>query len=370
MKVVVLGGAGDMGSRAVRDLARQPEVTELTIADLNLAAARKLASESGEKVKVVQVDANQPRTLVEAMRGHDVAAGAIGPFYRYEKVMVEAALEARVNYTSICDDYDAVESILPLDGRAGELGVKVLTGMGWTPGLSNVLARKGADQLDRVDEINIYWAGASADSTGFAVVLHTIHIFTGQVPSFTGGRQVRVAAGSGKERVEFIEPLGRVSMFHLGHPEPVTLPRYIPGVKTVTLKGGLTEEFLNSLAVAIARLRLTNTRRKKQVVGKIIKTILPALEKVGKPGVPISGIRVDIKGERAGQSQHLVYQAADHMNNLTGVPLAIGALMLGRGQIRRAGVFAPEAPGAVDPDAFIAALAERNINVHCTQGLK
>ena len=62
-----------------------------------------------------------------------------------------------------------------------------------------------------------------------------------------------------------------------------------------------------------------------------------------------------------------MYQAADHMDNLTGVPLAIGALMMGKGEITRKGVFAPEA--AVDPDRFIDELAQRNIKVVCTKGI-
>lgn len=375
MKVAVFGGAGDMGSRAVRDLARQPQVTKLTIADVNLSGAQKLAEElrpvmGAREIQAVAVDANHPATLVQAMRGHDVVASAVGPFYRYEKTMVEAALEAGVNYVSICDDYDAAQQVLALDSQARSRGLKVLTGLGWTPGLSNVLARKGANELDEVDEINVYWAGSSADSKGFAVVLHTIHIFTGQVPSFQEGKEIKVAAGSGRRRVQFLPPLGEVSMFHLGHPEPVTIPRFIPGVKTVTLMGGLTEEFLNNLAIVITRLGLTNTPGKKQALGRLIKRLLPWLEKIGPSGTPMSGIRVDVKGKKDGRPQHLVYQAVDHMNNLTGVPLAIGALMLGQGQVERTGVFAPEAEGAIDPDAFIAALAERGISVHNTRGLE
>ncbi|HHX24887.1 MAG TPA: NAD(P)H-binding protein [Thermoanaerobacterales bacterium] len=367
MKIVVLGGAGDMGSRAVRDLAAKPEVKELIIADINTAAAEKLAKELDNKVKAVYIDANKPDTLVEAIKGKDVVASAMGPFYRYEKVAVEAALDAGVNYVSICDDYDAVESILPLDKRAKELGLSVLTGLGWTPGISNVLARKGADDLDEVEEINIYWAGSANDAVGLAVTLHTIHIFTGRITSFLQGKKVEIPAGSRKERVEFIEPVGFVDMYHLGHPEPVTLPLYIPGVKTVTLKGGLKESFLNKLAIAVSRLGLTNTVGKKQTLGKILKASLPILEKIQKPETPMSGIRVDIKGRLDGKKQHLVYQATDNMNNLTGVPLAIGALMIGNGEITRKGVFAPEA--AINPDRFIDELSQRNIKVVCTKGI-
>lgn len=51
------------------------------------------------------------------------------------------------------------------------------------------------------------------------------------------------------------------------------------------------------------------------------------------------------------------------MEALTGVSLAIGALMLGRGQIARKGVFAPEADGAIAPEAFLAELAARGVKV-------
>ncbi|HHY70862.1 MAG TPA: saccharopine dehydrogenase, partial [Thermoanaerobacterales bacterium] len=53
MKIAVLGGAGDMGSRAVRDLAKRTEVEELIIADINIALAEKMAKELGKKVKAV-----------------------------------------------------------------------------------------------------------------------------------------------------------------------------------------------------------------------------------------------------------------------------------------------------------------------------
>ena len=40
MRIIVLGGAGDMGSRAVRDLAEQPEVQALIIGDYDQAKAQ------------------------------------------------------------------------------------------------------------------------------------------------------------------------------------------------------------------------------------------------------------------------------------------------------------------------------------------
>lgn len=369
MRAIVLGGAGDMGSRTVRTLAAYPEVEQLTVADINLGRAEVLVRSLGgePRLRAVRVNADDPRHLSEVMAGHDVAASAIGPFYKYERKVAQAALVAGVDYVSICDDYDAAQAVLELDEEAQARGRRILTGLGWTPGLSNLLARRGADALDLTERIHIAWTGASADSKGYAVVLHTIHILTGLVPSYQQGRQITVPAGSGKVRVQFPKPLGAVTCFHVGHPEPVTIPRFIPGVQEVTLRGGLTEPFLNWLGLTIARLGLTNSVAKKDAIGTLIKKLLPTLEKIGPAGVPCSGLRVDVHGTKDGAPRHLVYTAADHMENLTGIPLAIGALFMGRGEVGPVGVLAPEARGALDVGRFLTELQRHGVQVTETE---
>jgi len=362
VKIVVLGGAGDMASRTVRELAAEPDVSAVTIADCDLEAAQRLALALGEKVSAKWVDANDHKALVEAIGGHDAAASGIGPFYRFEAKVARAAVEARVPYVSLCDDYDGAQAVLELDDLAKLAGVTVLTGLGWTPGLSNLLARKGAEQFDLVDEINVSWGSSASDSEGYAVILHTLHIFTGLVPSFQKGRLLNVPAGSGKEVVLFPQPVGRVNCYHLGHPEPVTLPRFLHGVKTVTLKGGLSEQPLNDLAIWLARLRLTNTPAKKDVLGQIIKATLPLLSKLGEAEEPCSAVRVDVGGWTNSTYRQVSYGAAAHMPELTGIPLAIGALMLARGDIKMTGVVAPEA--CIEPEPFFSELERRGVAIH------
>ncbi len=360
MRIIVLGGAGDMGAETVRDLCRFSKATEIIIADRNRQAAEAVAASTGDqRVKVKTVDATSRDDLIALMKGNPVVAGALGPFYKFERLVVEAALMAGANYVSICDDHDAADSVLALDDLARQRGRRILTGMGWTPGLSNILARKGYEELEEVEEINVYWASSAGDSEGLAVIMHTMHIFTGTVISFQEGRHIAVKAGSEQEIVEFPPPVNQVKMYHLGHPEPLTLPRYLDGLQKVTLKGGLAENYLNGLARFVAALRLSNTSAGKQIMGVILKGLMPIFPKDKKRRV--SGIRVDIHGRRGGRPISISYAAIDRMRRLTGIPLSVGTIMMAENRIGRFGVFGPEADSAVQPDVFLEELAKRKV---------
>lgn len=339
MRIGVLGGGGDMGSRAVAVLADREEVDEVVVLDRDEQRAGLLEARH-ERVRAQRVDATDHTQLVAALRGLDAVASALGPFYRFERALATAAIEAGVGYVSICDDHDAAADVLTLDEAAAAAGVTVLTGLGWTPGLTNLAARRLHDELGGLEAVRVFWAGAAADSSGHAVVLHTLHAFDGHVPAIRDGVVVQQRAGRGREPVSFPPPVGRVDTCYLGHPEPVTLPRFLPGLRRVDLKGGLTEGMLNSLARGLAAVGLTSTHQRRQQVARTIEPLLPRLERL-LPSVPMSAWRVDgaAGGRRGG------YWGVGHMADLTGVPLAVGTLLLARGEIDRPGVVAPEADG-------------------------
>lgn len=362
MRIVVFGGAGDMGSEAVRDLAATSAVKSVVIADYSEKRAREIAEEVGKKAEAAQVDANLQSRVVELMKDADAALSCVGPFYKYEEKMVRAAIEAKTNYASICDDFDAAEAVLALDKEVKKAGITVLTGIGWTPGLSNVLARRGIDRMDKARRVNIAWAGSADDSKGLAVVKHTLHIFTGKVPSFKDGKWQQVDAGSGMERVEFPAPIKKIPVYHLGHPEPVTLPHFIDGLEEVTLRGSVIPLYLNSVAIILARIKATDNAFKRDIAGRIVHGMGPVM---GKGGKGVSGIRVDVHGEKGGKEVHYFYTAVDNMRRITGVPAAIGVVMLAQGKVEGRGVVAPEK--AIDPGRFLKELEKRNIEVNINE---
>jgi len=179
---------------------------------------------------------------------------------------------------------------------------------------------------------------------------------TGEVPTYMDGERKNIPASSGAEVVEFPKPLGRVRVFHCGHPEPMTIPRTIQA-KTVTLKGALTPDWNNKLVDVFNALKLIDTPRKIDRVAKVIHSI-EGLFRMG--GIAFSGARVDVIGMKDGAQKRISYTTVDKMGRPTGIPAAIGAVMLAQGGMP-AGVFAPE--GCLEPGPFFAELAKRDIKV-------
>lgn len=365
MKFVVLGGAGDMGSEVVSDLARFSSGSTVVIGDLRKdIAAKKVKSLGLPNVSVEQCDVNKRDDVLRILKGAGAVVNCVGPFYKYERIILPLAIEAGVGYVDICDDHDATERALSYSDMARSNNVTALIGMGWTPGITNVLARYGADKLDTVESINIFWVGSIADSEGLAVTKHVFHVIQGTAPSYEDRQWIDVNALSGNEDVLFPEPIGMQNTYYVGHPEPVTLPRYIKGIKNVTLKGTLLPKDINKLGKFLVDTDAVSTEKKLHAVSEFLSGDLVVLSNLfgskDKP-LPVSGLRVDVHGTKAGKPKTCSWGSIDSMSRLTGIPASIGAQMLAGGMIKQTGVIPPEA--CVRPEHFIGELKKRDIEI-------
>jgi len=136
MKALVLGGTGGMGQGVARDLIKQDQITNVILGDINIDPERVQPKlKASGKVSLVKIDVNDHGGLVAAIKAADVVINCAGPFYKTAVAVARAAVEARVNYIDICDDYEAAGILFAseIDGAAKAAGITVLTGMGRTP---------------------------------------------------------------------------------------------------------------------------------------------------------------------------------------------------------------------------------------------
>lgn len=377
-KTALALGCGEMGSIAIKDMAASGVFDTLDIADINLAAAQKVAKECGGKTKVVphQLDVLDRGALVKLMKDHDVVVSAVGPFYRFALPVCESAIEAGVNFVDICDDYDVALKVLELDAKAKRAGVTLITGMGGSPGVTNLLAKYGASKLDRVDDIHVHCVQSASDPNGGpAVAYHVFHSMIGTVPTWHGGKIQEVKAFvSGKEVAEFPKPVGPMEVFHIGHPEPLTLPKYVPGVKHVCMKLNLNPPMVKDMVVQMGNFGLGSAEPIEIKGAKIapVDFVVALLTKSASDPMLAafpkeSAIRVAVKGEKDGRPTTLVYAGAGRMNEGTGTPMSIAAQMIATGKITVKGVVPPE--GAVEPghiDFLIQEMVRRRFTAYET----
>ena len=359
MKIIVLGGAGDMGSRAVEDMALAPGVERVTIADRNVAGAEKLAAAlrgRGAPVDVRPIDANDQQALVEAMRGYDVAASAVGPFYRFEPKLVGAAIAAGVDYASICDDWSAAQTVLAeFDEPARRAGRIVLTGLGASPGVTNVGIRFVASQIDHLRRVDVNVFQPLNAGGGEAVLKHMLFIISGKVAAWRDGRQVMLPACSESRIVEFPR-FGRIKVWNMGHTEPVTLPRFIPELEECNFFMGFGRGA--ALFVGPARWGLFASERR---IDRVARLLAPLERLTGGRAPALGAIRVDVWGERDGVEVQRSLCGLGQMREATGISLSVGAQMLARREtvVEEGGVYAPEA--CLKPEAFLLAMKEKGI---------
>lgn len=361
LRIAVFGGAGDVGSRAVEELARADGVGEVTIADRDAGRATALAERlASAKTRLVAapVDANDAAALVALMRGHDVCASALGPFFRFEPKLCAAALEAGVDYASVCDEWDATLAVIErFDAPARAAGRTLLVGLGTSPGLTNVGVRHLAAGMDTVERVRVSVYQPLDAGGGEAVIRHMLHIMTGDVQVWRDGRRLLVPACSESLEVEFPR-FGAVRLWNMGHAEPVTLPRAFPGLTEASFFMGYGRG-ARALVVP-ARLGLFRGRRATEAAVRL----LGALERLDAGRPPAEGaVRLDVWGRAEGREVHRLACGTGQMREATGISLAAGTLLLARGSVlARGGVLAPEQ--CLEPVAFIAMMRERGISAY------
>ena len=370
--VIVLGGCGAVGRVAARTLALHDAFDRVVVGDLDEPGARALAADLGEGVDAVGVDASDAPSVRSALEGHDVVLNCTGPFYALGTTVLQTAIDAGLSYVDVCDDVDATYELLALHEAASAAGIRAIVGMGNSPGVTNLLARLAADLLlDSTESVDIYHAHGGEAVEGPGVVAHRLHGMGMEIPMYLDGRL---------ETVRFFEPSGlalreRVDLHLIGegvpvypypHPEQVTLPRHLD-LRRVTNRGTVLPDRYFELTTEVARLGLASLEP-LEVGGR---TVVPRdfaiawlLQERNRLlaetsfGTQRGCAKVVVAGTRRGKPRSYVFSMASTDQALgegTGIPAAMGAILLQQGKVEPAGVLPPEA--CVKPADFMALVA-------------
>lgn len=373
MRVLALGGAGAVCQHATRDLAQFSTFDEIVVGDYNLAGAEKLAADIGDpRVTVLRVDAEERDSLVDTFKGFDVILNGLP--WKYDEVVTQACVEAGVSGLDVSTEEDQWS----YDARAREKGIVFIPGVGATPGITNVMARSGAEQMDEIDEIRVNFAAfrCPAPAPGLLVtLLWEFHPDTDERVYYEDGVFHRVGPFEGAKIVDFPGPIGEQEVYYIPHPETRTMPRSL-GAKAVSVHGCFPP---HAMRLVKAMLESGLYSGEKITVCGIETTAYDMMYEIllaspGSKRTPLwaYGLVVEVYGTREGREVKVTYWnrhpsmdrwggSAAYYKNIA-IPLSIGVQMIARGDVSARGVVPPET--ALDPRIFFAELARRDVEIH------
>ena len=377
MKVLVLGG-GAQGSAAAHDLLRDPEVEEVVIGDMRPdGSARFLTDHLGGRLRLEVVDAREPDTARRAMKGMDAVVCAL-PYY-FNTPMTRLAIEAGAHFADLGGNTEIVEEQRTLDSKAKAAGVSVIPDCGLAPGMVNILAQAGIDELDETESVRM-WVGGLPQDPEPPLNYQIVYSMEGVLDYYTtpglvlsDGEPAEVEALTGLETVDFPEPVGTLEAFYTAGGISTLPYRYRGSLRTMEYK---TLRYPGHAVVmkAIRDLGLLDLDPVKVDGAEItprqffIDRVTPKLRKPGSPDIVV--LRVEIRGRKEGKDAGIRYDLLDHfdpktgitaMMRTTGYSLALTGLMQCRGQIRETGVRTPDE--TVEPLRYIEGLEARGIGI-------
>ena len=383
-----MGGCGGMGQFSVRTAIDFDFLDKIIIADLDETRARKFAEQCGPKADYVKIDIEDTEALKRLLSETDVVMTTVGPYYKLGVPILKAAIESGCNYIDINDDWEPTLEMLDLNEEARKAGITAIVGLGASPGISNMLALKAMEPLDVVEKLYTGWGAGDTENSDFgepgqggsfgAAEEHWVHQFTGKIQVRRQGEFVETKP---LEKIEIEYPgIGKGNVYTLGHPEPVTLPRFKPEIQD-SYNVMDFPPFIIAMLKNLAR-RVDSGRISVQDAVDIIESlgdkgfsgilfssfglgyIAAVIRQTLKPRQSFPGdfaLAVGIKdNHKTTVGAHLRSLPTGGfekmtMGSITGVPMAIGLKMLAQDKISKKGVFAPE--DSIDPNVFFNELA-------------
>ncbi|HJO40826.1 MAG: hypothetical protein CL432_07490 [Acidimicrobiaceae bacterium] len=328
MRALVLG-AGAVGTKVAQQLLSSNTVDKILLRDI---APEKLGIASktlGSRVEVEHFPFPQNMdadvVVVASPRGTQLEA-------------VKKAISLRRPTVVVSDGLSETVSILNLEKEAFELGVPVVVGTGFAPGLSCVLSAYGKTLLEQTEEIHVSKMGTGGPAC--ALVHH--RALSRMSFGWREDKWDKRLGGSGRELLWFPEPVGPQDCYHAALSDPILLHNAFPDVSRISAK-------------------MAATRRDR------FTAFFPMLTPPHNEG-GIGAIRVELRGNKNGVQENIVLGVSEHPASAAAAVTALTTEYLLKQKINLN--YMSTLALIVEPSEFLSELTKRSIAVEIFEGDK
>lgn len=369
-------GAGLQGSACAYDLLQNPDVTEVRLADVNISHIPDfLAPYSGKRLVPTHVDVRDRAAVLAVMRESNAVMSAI-PYY-FNLDLARLAVEAGTHFCDLGGNTEIVFQQKELDAAAKAKGITVIPDCGLAPGMVNILAQHGIEQMDTVRSVKIFVGGLPQHPEP-PLNYQIVYSLEGVLDYYTtlswvlrDGKRTRVTALSELEDVSFAAPVGTLEAFHTAGGLSTMAFRYegqIPSMEYKTLRYPGHAHIMEAIReLGLLELAPVEVKGMKVIPRDLfVSAVGPRLTK--PKGHDLVALRVIVVGSKGDKAKKVEWELLDYydekhgisaMMRTTGYSLSITGQMQARGEITPAGVHTPDE--SVNATAYVAALAKRGV---------
>jgi saccharopine dehydrogenase-like NADP-dependent oxidoreductase len=384
MSRLLVLGAGLMGPAAAAEAMAHSAVREVGLCDASQAqldaAMGSLARRPGAaKLRPACLDLADRAAAVTLLRGHDAAVDALPA--RASPLAIQAALETGTPLVTL--SARGAAGVPDLAADVARRGGLVVLGCGLEPGLTEILARRLAEQLDRVDELHILCGGVPerpAPPLGYKIVFggRELPLREAPAPAVVDGRLVTVPRYSGVEPVSFPE-VGELEAWHEGFAasllEVPALRRLRAGTQKTVRWPGYAEKvsILRDLGLLADTPVIVDGA--PVVPKRVLDAVLYPRVRLEPGERDLALVRVVALGVREGRPRRVAAEMVDRaadgftaMARTTCFPASIVARMIAGGRVTARGLLRPEAVVAgADVDHLLSELRAHGIRVELVE---
>ena len=316
-RVLIVGGTGRMGASTAVHLVRtcMDGAVEVRIdvggrnADHGRDVLRRIRRRLDPGLEsiahaFVPIDVTwPPDQLAKCVEPYDLVLHTAGPFQRYRGPLaarlLDACVRAGVRYQDVCDDLEhATYAREALFDRAAAAGVVACVSTGAFPGLSNLMAAEGMEQLRERDAraetnswVDFSYFTAGTGGAGPTILSATLLLLAQPALCVVQDTEQRRRAWSDPRLADFGEAIGhRRPVYLLNLPEVRTVHRTL-GVRNVSARFGTAPPLWNWTMASMARVLPPSVLRQR--ADQIARLGSPLIRAVDRFVGARTGVRVD-----------------------------------------------------------------------------
>ena len=380
MKVFCLGGAGRICRESVYDLVKHSDFEQITIGDFDLKEAAAVKEWLNDRrVDITQVDVNNISDSVSKMEGYDVVMD--GTKISLNGNSTECIAKAGCHGVNL----NGFGAEFEWDDLFKKAGKTCIPGFGMTPGITQMMAMKAAEKLDRVDEVFVSHGAFRPIAFSPSITETTIFEYDPELPTrvvFENGKMVQVPPFSRPKRVFLPEPYGKTIQYIIPHAETVTLSQALKekGVRLIEVRGTWPTQNMSLIRglydYGILSNPTININGSEVGLMALIGEYLQTCEQGKTTELYGYALHVEVNGSIAGSKKRAVLTHSHPKSDGSianwaglraytrnvGIPMAIAAVFLAKGRVKKQGVLIPEA--AFSPVEIFKELGKRSIYIH------